>query len=72
METRIQRKGAFNDAEGKIIFAQLLSAMKHLVQFYFPVSYLWLLFIIYCYYYWSQLMYFASNLLISLISFWDL
>lgn len=31
METRIQKRGAFTDVEGKIIFAQLVSAIKHLV-----------------------------------------
>ena len=31
METRIQKKGAFGDPESKVIFAQLLSAIKHLV-----------------------------------------
>ncbi|KAM3185641.1 hypothetical protein ACTXT7_005938 [Hymenolepis weldensis] len=30
METRIQKKGAFTDPEGKIIFAQLVAAINHL------------------------------------------
>ncbi|VUZ52500.1 unnamed protein product, partial [Hymenolepis diminuta] len=30
METRIQKKGAFTDPEGKIIFAQLVAAIHHL------------------------------------------
>ncbi|KAL5102919.1 Serine/threonine-protein kinase NIM1 [Taenia crassiceps] len=30
METRIQKKGHFTDPEGKIIFAQLVSAIKHM------------------------------------------
>ncbi|VDK23599.1 unnamed protein product [Taenia asiatica] len=30
METRIQKKGPFTDPEGKIIFAQLVSAIKHM------------------------------------------
>lgn len=32
METRIQKKGPFTDPEGKIIFAQLVSAIKHMVR----------------------------------------
>ncbi len=35
MESRLQKKGVFNDTEGKLIFAQLLSAMRHLVSFVF-------------------------------------
>ncbi|CDS41638.1 serine:threonine protein kinase NIM1 [Echinococcus multilocularis] len=30
LETRIQKKGAFTDSEGKIIFAQLVAAIKHM------------------------------------------
>lgn len=32
METRIQKKGAFTDPESKIIFAQLVSAIQHMVR----------------------------------------
>lgn len=38
MEIRIQKKGAFTDLEGKIIFAQLVAAINHLVGLFYKTG----------------------------------